>query len=105
MCSVDVHSPLVKICRQAAAHTPFRWHPEITLHCQIVNAAYFSLDPNRVLDIMLDCYEGWLKAGPKAEHCCLLDVLGMFSRTSLVQVLTSPALLAPHKQQMFCTHT
>ncbi len=43
--------------------------------------AYFNLDPNRVLDIMLDCYEANLSN--TAYH----RLINKFARTSLVHVL------------------
>ena len=48
---------------------------------QRVSPAYFNLDPNRVLDITLDCYESNLTN--KAYH----RLIERFSRTSLVHVL------------------
>ena len=48
--------------------------------------AYFSIDPNRALDVILDCFEGRLVDQPNSQHSGLLQVMGMFDRTSLVQV-------------------
>jgi hypothetical protein len=75
-----------------------------------MSAAYFSLDPNRVLDIMLDCYEGHLTAGKESEPSCLLGVLGMFSRTSLVQVrlrlsTSTCVLYIYNNENLLCMHT
>lgn len=52
-----------------------------------LSAAYFSLDPNRALDVILDVLEGRLSDSSKGQQSCLLGVLARFSRTSLVQVL------------------
>lgn len=52
-----------------------------------LSAAYFSLDPNRALDVILDVLEGRLYDSSKGQQSCLLGVLARFSRTSLVQVL------------------
>ncbi len=46
-----------------------------------IDSAYFNLDPNRVLDIMLDCYEANL------SNTSYHRLINKFARTSLVHVL------------------
>jgi len=48
--------------------------------------AYFNLDPNRVLDVMLDCLEGAVQL-PQHSVEAYVHLIRKFNRSALVQVL------------------